>query len=72
MFNLNIIKKFLPQHYKIDAVRLEDDQLIIKYTVRVSRAFSLATYSYSSRIKSIKLWEYQNKLRQDKLGNLGI
>jgi hypothetical protein len=73
MWNLEIIKTFLPDATdRIWEVNLEGDKLLIEYTVKIRREFSLSDNSFwsTNKVRHINLIDYYSKLRQTKLDNL--
>lgn len=75
MYNLDIIKTFLPYaHDQIGEVQLIGDELVVEFTVKIKRQFSLSENSFwsSSKVRHIKLVDYQQRLRQYNLDNLGL
>lgn len=73
MYNLEIIKTFLPYALdQIGEVKLTGDELVVEFTVKIKRQFSLSDNSFwtSSKVRQIKLVDYQQRLRQYKLDNL--
>lgn len=73
MYNLEIIKTFLPDDTeRIWEVNLEGDKLLIEYTVKIRRNFSLSDTSFwtTNRGRHIPLSDYYSKLRQTKIDNL--
>ena len=73
MYNLEIIKTFLPDDTeRIWEVNLEGDKLLIEYTVKIRRNFSLSDTSFwtTNKFRHITLSDYYSKLRQTKIDNL--